>query len=100
LPRKEPAIMSLTDASAGPRMQPSLAWTVVTDAPLKGLGLMREAGRIVVWDEADGVVMYDHRGDRVWASRAPGPIVSGAVSDDGSLVALLGEPRRLWLFGP
>ncbi|WP_199756767.1 hypothetical protein [Tautonia sociabilis] len=92
--------MSQTDASAAARMQPSLAWTVVTDAPLKGLGLMREAGRIVVWDEADGLALFDAFGERIWASRAPGPIVAGAVSDDGSLVALLGEPRRLWLFGP
>ncbi|QDV36015.1 WD40 repeat domain-containing protein [Tautonia plasticadhaerens] len=92
--------MSQTDAPAGSRMQPTLAWTVVTDAPLKGLGLMREAGRIVTWDESDGLAMYDPRGDRIWASRAPGAIVSGAVSDDGSLVALIGESRRLWLFGP
>jgi hypothetical protein len=92
--------MSLTDASAGSRMQPTLAWTVVTDAPLKGLGLMREAGRIVAWDESDGLAMFDPRGERVWASRAPGAVLAGAVSDDGSLVALLGESRRLWLFGP
>ncbi|MEW4570253.1 hypothetical protein AB1L88_20495 [Tautonia sp. JC769] len=92
--------MSVSDASTGVQLQPRLAWTVVTDAPLKGLGLMREAGRIITWDEADGLVMSDLNGDRIWAVRAPGPIQGGAVSDDGSLVALLGESRRLWLFGP
>ncbi|WP_169980850.1 PQQ-binding-like beta-propeller repeat protein [Tautonia rosea] len=91
--------MSVSDASTGAQMQPSLAWTVVTDAPLKGLGLMREAGRIITWDEVDGLVMSDLNGDRIWAVRAPGGIQAGAVSDDGSLVALLGESRRLWLFG-
>lgn len=92
--------MSVSDASTGVQMQPSLAWTVVTDAPLKGLGLMREAGRIITWDEVDGLVMSDLNGERIWAVRAPGAIQEGAVSDDGSLVALLGESRRLWLFGP
>ena len=92
--------MPTTDAASGPRMEPTLAWTVVTDAPLVGLGLMREAGRIVAWDDAEGLAMLDPFGERIWASRAPGPIAMGAVSDDGSLVALLGGNRRLWTFGP
>ena len=93
--------MSPTDAAtAGSRLEPTLAWTVVTDAPLRGMALMRETPRIVLWDEAEGVVLLDPRGERVWASRSPGPIVAGAASDDGSLVALVGDGRRLWLLGP
>jgi hypothetical protein len=33
------------------RLDPAPAWTVLTDAPLKGLALAREAGLILAWDE-------------------------------------------------
>ncbi len=79
------------------RLDPTPAWTVVTDAPLKGMTLAREAGSVFAWDEADQLYRIDGRGQFQSVARAPGRIVSGAVSDDGSLVALLGEGSRLWL---
>jgi hypothetical protein len=82
------------------RLAPSPAWTVLTDAPLLGLGLAREAGTILVWDEADGLYLLDTRGRHRSVSRAPGRVIAGAISDDGTLVALLGEGSRLWLLGP
>ena len=41
------------------RLDPTPAWTVLTDAPLRGLGLAREAGTILAWDEADGLYLLD-----------------------------------------
>ncbi len=82
------------------RMEPSVAWTVVTDAPLRGLSLMREALRIVAWDEADILTVLDPGGDRLYAGRSPGSIRLGIASDDGSTIAIVGESRRLWLLGP
>ncbi len=73
------------------------AWTIVTDAPLKGIGLAREAGRVLTWDEGDSVALYDLDGERLATARAPGKIVAGVISDDGSLVALAGDHGQLWL---
>src|SRR5947209_8400509 len=79
------------------RIDPAPAWTVVTDAPLKGLTLAREAGSTFAWDEADQLYRINPRGEFQSVARAPGRILAGAVSDDGALVALLGEGSRLWL---
>ena len=77
---------------------PRPSWTVVTDAPLKGLALAREAGLLLAWDEADQVYLLDLKRRAPLASPRPRARSSAAaISDDGSLVALLGEGRRLWL---
>ncbi len=90
--------------SEGPRgttrFEPREAWTTVTDAPVQGLSLARETGILLAWDEGRNVYLIDEQGDRRMAERAPAPIVSAAISDDGSLVALLvGGPRLLLLDG-
>jgi len=79
------------------RLEPSLAWTILTDAPLQGLALAREAGMIFAWDEGDQLYVIDANGERRSASRAPDRIIAGAISDNGALVALLGKGPRLWL---
>jgi outer membrane protein assembly factor BamB len=79
------------------RLSPALAWTVLTDAPLQGLALAREAGRIFAWDEASNLYLLDLHGQRWSAGKAPGRILAGASSDNGALIALLGEGPRLWL---
>lgn len=91
----------LADPSARPtsRIDPGPAWTVVTDAPLRTMSLAREASRVLVSDEAAQLYLIDGHGQFLSVSRAPGPIVSAAISDDGSLIALLGEGNRLWLLG-
>ncbi len=79
------------------KLDPSPAWTVVTDAPLKGLALAREAGSTFAWDEADQLYRVDARGQFQSVARAPGKIQAAAVSDDGSVVAILGDGSRLWI---
>src|SRR5947209_18974688 len=79
------------------RLDPVTAWTVVTDAPLKGMRLAREAGSVFAWDEADQLYRIDAAGQFQSVARAPGKILCGAMSDDGSLVALVGEGARLWV---
>ncbi|MDR3636465.1 MAG: hypothetical protein P4L84_21860, partial [Isosphaeraceae bacterium] len=80
----------------GSRLEPVEAWTVLTDAPLKGLCLAREAGTIFAWDEGGQLYLLDLRGDHRSASRVPCNITAGAISDDGSLVVLLAEGGRVW----
>ncbi|MCA1685741.1 MAG: hypothetical protein LC745_07085 [Planctomycetia bacterium] len=70
---------------------------MVTEAPLKGLGLAREAGTVFAWDDADRLYQLDLKGEYRSVARAPGKVTAASVSDDGSRIALLGEGSRLWL---
>ncbi len=79
------------------RLDPSVLWTVLTDAPLRGLCMAREAGVILAWDEADHLLLFDILGERRTASRSPSRITAAAISDDGTLVAVLVEGERLLL---
>jgi len=86
-----------TPARPSSRIDPGPAWTVVTDAPLRGLSMAREAMRVLAWDDNGQIYLLDAAGQFLSVSKAPGPIASGGISDDGSLVAFLGEDARLWL---
>jgi hypothetical protein len=77
---------------------PEEAWKTVTDAPLKGLSLAREAGTVLAWDEGRNVYLLDRDGERIAAELAPAPILDATHSDDGTLIALLlGGPRLMLL---
>ena len=72
------------------RLEPVTAWTIVTEAPLKGLAFAREAGRILAWDEGNQLYLLNAQGESLSFSRVPQKIMAGAMSDEGSLIALLG----------
>jgi hypothetical protein len=75
------------------RLDPSPTWTVVTDSPLKGLSFAREAGTILAWDEGNQLYLLNVQGESLSFSRVPSRINSAAISDDGTLIALLVEPE-------
>src|SRR4051812_38728632 len=81
------------------RLEPSPAWTVLTDSPLKGLALAREAATILAWDEGDQIYLLDVSGQHRSVARAPGRVNVATISDDGSLVAMLVDGTRLLLLG-
>lgn len=81
------------------RLDPVAAWTVHTEAPLKGLALAREAGTILAWDERGQLYLLDRLGAFRSVTQAPDRIAAGAISDDGSLIVLLGGDARLWFLG-
>jgi hypothetical protein len=81
------------------RLEPTAAWTVHTEAPLKGLALAREAGAILAWDERGQLYLLDLLGNHRSVSRAPDRVITGAISDNGAFIALLGEGSRLWFLG-
>ena len=89
--------MNTSNARAGSRIDPQTAWAVMTDAPLKGMALAREAGAVFAWDEADQLYRINARGEFQSVARAPGRIVAATISDDGSVVGILGEGARLWV---
>jgi hypothetical protein len=78
---------------ASTRLEPNTAWTVVTDSPLKGLSFAREAGAILAWDEGNQLYLLNVQGESLSFSRVPNRVNSAAISDDGSLIALLVEPE-------
>lgn len=84
-------------AKGSTRLAPEVAWSMLTEAPLKGLGLAREAGSVIAWDETDQLYRLDLRGEYQSVARAPGKLLTAAISDDGSRLALLGEKGTLWL---
>ncbi|WZO99517.1 hypothetical protein EP7_001124 [Isosphaeraceae bacterium EP7] len=86
-----------TRSASNSKLDPSTAWTAVTDLPLKGLSLAREAGRLLAWDEGGQVSIYGVDGELQATTRMPETIIAGAISDDGSLIALVGAGQRLWL---
>jgi hypothetical protein len=73
-------------------LEPSTTWTVVTDSPLKGLSFAREAGSILAWDEGNQLYLLNLKGESLSFSRVPNRIQFGAISDEGSLIALIAEP--------
>ena len=84
---------AISETTKGPktRLEPWTSWTVVTDSPLRGLCFAREAGVILAWDEGNQLYLLNSRGESQSFSRSPNRITAGAISDDGSLIALLVE---------
>ena len=79
------------------RIEPEPAWTVLSEAPLKGLALAREAGIVLAWDETDQLVLLDLHGEHRAVTRAPGKVLLATISDDGSRIALVVDGPRLHL---
>jgi len=84
-------MMAEASGRASTRLEPETAWTIVTDAPLKGLAFAREAARILAWDEGNQLYLLNAQGESLSYTRVPHRITAGAISDEGSLIALLGE---------
>ncbi len=59
-----------TSTRTSARITPGAGWTVVTEAPLKGVAFAREAGTIFAWDEAGQLYLLDLRGDFRSVARA------------------------------
>lgn len=76
---------------------PERAWSLISDAPLKGMILAREPETLMLWDETDLVAILDRNGRRLADLRSDDPILSADYAQDGSLVALLTKGGHLWL---
>src|SRR4051794_12236883 len=83
--------MAETGGRTSTKLEPVTGGTVVTEAPLKGLSFAREAGRILAWDEGNQLYLLSAQGESLSFSRVPHRIAAGAISDEGSLIALLGD---------
>lgn len=79
------------------RLDPNVSWKELTEAPLRGLGLAKEAGAILAWDNANRLYLFDLNGGCRSTRQAPGKVALAAISDDGSRVALVGQGAMLWV---
>jgi hypothetical protein len=89
--------MSSEIATSGTRPNPAPVWTTLTDAPLRGLCLARESGQLLAWDESEHLYLLDAAGNRLTDRRAPARIVDAAISDTGTVIAVLLQGNHLLL---
>jgi len=80
--------------------RPLARWSQLTDAPLAGLALAREAGLILAWDDAHNIHLIDVAGRRVRTNRAPVPLNRVAISDDGSQIVAVSRDGDVWWLAP
>jgi hypothetical protein len=77
-------------------LTPRARWTHITDAPLIGLALAREAGLILAWDDSHNLYLLDLAGNRVRMTRTPVPLSLAAISDDGSQIIAAAKDGDVW----
>jgi hypothetical protein len=75
---------------------PQVRWTHLTDAPLVGMVLAREAGLILAWDDSHSLYLLDLAGNRVRSTRTPVPLTLAAMSDDGSQIIAVSKDGDVW----
>jgi hypothetical protein len=78
-----------------------LHWSQTLTEPLRGLALARERGMVLAWDAADGLHLYNRKGERQALIRAPAPVAAAGCADDGASYAVAAaDPPRVWLLAP
>jgi hypothetical protein len=92
-PAVEPQLATLES------LEPHARWSQLTDAPLSGLALAREAGRILVWDDAHNILVLDVAGNRLISTRAPVPLHLATISDDGTQIVVTSREGDIWWLG-
>jgi hypothetical protein len=75
---------------------PQVRWTHITDAPLVGLVLAREAGLVLAWDDSHNLYLIDLAGNRVRMTRTPVPLNLATISDDGSQIVAASKEGDVW----
>jgi hypothetical protein len=73
-------------------------WTHRLGATAGGLALARESGHILAWDSHPWLVLLNRRGELQGQIKLDAPIVAGAISDDGSALAVVDDRGQIsWL---
>jgi len=91
--------MASTTTPANPAsdtLTPQVRWSHLTDAPLVGLALAREAGLILAWDDSHCLYLLDLAGNRVNATRTPVPLMLATISDDASQIIAASKDGDVW----
>lgn len=74
------------------------AGTVQTASRLSGLALAREANRLIAWDAAQQLYLWDLDGKPRGRHTVPVPISSVCICDDGSRIVAACRNGQLWWF--
>lgn len=75
-----------------------IAWTYRLAAAAGGLAFSRETGHVLAWDAHPWLVLLNHRGERQGQVKLHAPVVSAAIADDGSALAVADDRAQMaWL---
>src|SRR5206468_5542369 len=98
MPPGSPAALAGNLTSSEP-LEPRVRWSQLTEAPLAGLALAREAGHILAWDDAHNLYVLDLAGRQILSTRAPVPLCLAAISDDGKQIVVTSRDGDIWWLG-
>jgi hypothetical protein len=75
-------------------------WSAAAGAPLRGLALARERGRVVAWDADRHVHVFDRAGGLQARRQLPAAVAAACAADDGSAYAAVGAEGQVWRLAP
>jgi hypothetical protein len=73
-------------------------WTYRLGAVAGGLAFARESGHVLAWDAHPWLVLLNRRGELQGQVQLEAPVVAGAISEDGSVLAVADDRGQVsWL---
>ncbi len=83
-----------------PAPVPETLWHLPQPRPVRGLVYAREAQRLLLWDDQGIVRLFDGQGQLQGQFHSPIPLVAAACSEDGRVLLLADQHKRLICLGP
>jgi hypothetical protein len=71
-------------------------WSFSPFGAPRGLGLAREKGWLLTWDDCHWLYLINGKGERQAQTRTPAPLAAAAFADDGSSCAAVGSGGEVW----
>jgi hypothetical protein len=75
-------------------------WSQHPGSALRGLSVARETGTALVWDDAGTLYLFNRAGELQARTKAAGALTAASISDDGSVLAAVGERGEIWRLTP
>lgn len=72
-------------------------WSIEAAPVLRGLVLAREGGRLLAWDDRQGLHLFDVAGQRLAQRQLPAGMVATCCAGDGQHFAALGAAGQVWM---
>lgn len=75
-------------------------WSQNLGTPPRGLTLAREKGWLLLWDDRNGVQLWNQAGRLQGQATLPGAVAAACAADDGSAFAAVGVQGEVWWLAP
>jgi hypothetical protein len=79
---------------------PHQLWSLPIEGRPRGLGLAREKGWLLAWDENNWLYLLNRKGERQAQRHSDGGLAAACCADDGSAYAAVGSQGEVWWFAP